>query len=296
MRQWSILAVMAGCLAGCLLAAGCATKTDVARLENRISQLEARNQALEKRISNQIDQLDQLLEKRENQDNKLRELFAGQDAEFYQLRNEVRQLSGRFEESEYRNSRKFKDLSTTLEASREKLASLSETVELNDTRISRLAAYLGIESDEKLDAAVEAEKGKAGGGKKTGAPKDLPAEKLYAFAKKSFDQKNYETARDAFEKFLETYPDSDKADNARFWIGEVYFNEEWYEKAILEYQSVMDNYPKGNKVAAAYLKQGIAFQELGETGNAKLVLKELIRKFPESNEAGIARKKIAGIE
>ncbi|MFW5901529.1 MAG: tetratricopeptide repeat protein, partial [Thermodesulfobacteriota bacterium] len=52
----------------------------------------------------------------------------------------------------------------------------------------------------------------------------------------------------------------------------------------------------GNKVAAAYLKQGIAFQELGETGNAKLVLKELIRKFPDSNEAGIARKKIAAIE
>ena len=287
--------MMAGCLAGCLLAAGCATKTDVARLENRISQLESRNQALEERISKQMDQLDQMLEKREKQDNKLRELFAGQDAEFYQLRNEVRQLSGRFEESEHRASRKRKDLSTTLEVHREKLASLSETVELNDTRISRLAAYLGIESDEKLDAAVETQKDKAGGGKSE-TPKDLPAEKLYAFAKKSFDQKNYETARDAFEKFLETYPDSDKADNARFWIGEVYFNEKWYEKAILEYQSVMDNYPKGNKVAAAYLKQGIAFQELDETGNARLVLKELIRKFPDTNEADIARKRINQIE
>ena len=287
MRRWSVFLGMAGCL----LAVGCATKTDVARLENRINQMESRNQALEEKISKQMDQLDQMLEKREKQDNKLRELFAGQDAEFYQLRNEVRQLSGRFEESEHRVSRKLKDLSTTLEAHREKLTSLSKTVELNDTRISRLAAYLGIESDEKLDAAVDTQKEKDGGGKSE-PRKDLPAEKLYAFAKKSFDQKNYETARDAFEKFLETYPDSDKADNARFWIGEVYFNEQWYEKAILEYQSVMDNYPKGNKVPAAYLKQGIAFQELDETGNAKLVLKELIRKFPDSNEASIARKRI----
>lgn len=295
MRRWSVFLGMAGCLAGCLLAVGCATKTDVARLENRINQMESRNQALEEKISKQMDQLDQMLEKREKQDNKLRELFAGQDAEFYQLRNEVRQLSGRFEESEHRVSRKLKDLSTTLEAHREKLTSLSKTVELNDTRISRLAAYLGIESDEKLDAAVDTQKEKDGGGKSE-PRKDLPAEKLYAFAKKSFDQKNYETARDAFEKFLETYPDSDKADNARFWIGEVYFNEQWYEKAILEYQSVMDNYPKGNKVPAAYLKQGIAFQELDETGNAKLVLKELIRKFPDTNEADIARKKINQIE
>ena len=296
MRRWRVLAVMAGCLAGCLLAAGCATKTDLARMENRIKKLETRNQALEKRISEQIEQLDQMLEKREQQDNKLRELFAGQDAEFYQLRNEVRQLSGRFEEGEYRDSRKFKDLSTTLEASREKLASLTERVELNDARISRMAAYLGIESDEKLNAAVKARKDEAGDANKGGAPEELPADKLYAFAKKSFDRKNYETARDAFEKFLETYPDSDKADNARFWIAEIYFNEQWYEKAILEYQSVMDNYPKGNKVPAAYLKQGIAFQELDETGNAKLVLKELIRKFPDTNEADIARKKINQIE
>jgi len=269
-----------------LLMAGCATNSDVVRLENRISNLQARNESLEKQLNALSDQL----EKRKTQETRIRELYAGQDAEFYELRSDVRKLSGRFEETEHRLSRKIKELEGGLDANREKLAALSDSVDVNDERISRLAGYLGFESEEKIKAAVDAQSSKKA------ASEDLPEDKLYTFAKKSFDQENYETARDAFEKFLETYPDSDKADNARFWIGEVYYSEEWYEKAILEYQKVIENFPDGNKVSAAYLKQGIAFQKLGETGNAKLVLKELLRKFPDSNEANIARQKINRIE
>jgi tol-pal system protein YbgF len=287
MRRYSVLAVV-----GLLLAAGCATNSDMRRVEDRIRTLYDRNQALEKRIERQLDKLSQVVEQRKKQENRLRELFAGQNAEFYELRDELRHLTGRFEESEHRLSRKLADLKTAVETNRQELTAISESVTVNDTRISRLADYLGIEaSEEKLDAAVQADEAAEASGEGQAAS-DLPEDKLYRFAKKSFDQENFETARDAFEKFLEMYPDSDKADNARFWIGEVYFNEEWYEKAILEYQKVIDNYPQGNKVAAAYLKQGIAFQELGETGNAKLVLKELVRKFPESNEANIARQTI----
>lgn len=278
---------------GCLLLfnPGCASNSDVNRLGNRLDSLEERSRALEKRLDEQITQLNALIEKRKEQDNRLQNLYAGQDAEFYQLKNEVRELSGRVEETGHHISREVKEMRTALEDNRKKLASLSETVDLNDKRISRLAAYLGIDSGEKIRAAVSesSDEGEA-------PSEDLPEDKLYGFAKKSFDQENFETARDAFEKFIETYPDSDKADNARFWIGEVYYNEEWYEKAILEYQEVIDNYPEGNKVPAAYLKQGISFQKLGETGNAKLVLKELIRKFPDATEADVAQKIIGGID
>ncbi len=288
MGRFAVVSII-GCLL--LVSAGCATNSDVNRLGNRLDGLEERTRALEKKLDKQITQLNALIEKREAQDNRLQNLYAGQDAEFYQLKNEVRELSGRVEESGHHISREVKKARTDLEENREKLTSLSEAVELNDKRISRLAAYLGIESGEKIRAAVS-------GSSDNGASptEDLPEDKLYGFAKKSFDQENFETARDAFEKFIETYPDSDKADNARFWIGEVYYNEEWYEKAILEYQEVIDKYPDGNKVPAAYLKQGISFQKLGETGNAKLVLKELIRKFSDATEADVARKILDGID
>jgi tol-pal system protein YbgF len=95
---------------------------------------------------------------------------------------------------------------------------------------------------------------------------------------------------------LKRYPKSDNADNAQFWIGEIYYRQKWYETAILEYQKVIENYPKGNKVQASLLKQGFAFFNLEDTANARLILMELVRKYPKSNEAVIAREKLKAMQ
>jgi tol-pal system protein YbgF len=124
----------------------------------------------------------------------------------------------------------------------------------------------------------------------------MTEDELYNVSKQAFDRNDYETARQGFVKFIEIYPKSDQADNARFWVGEIYFNEGWHQKAILEYQEVIDKYPQGNKVPGAYLKQGLAFEKLGEKANALLVLRMLMEKYPKSSEAGIARQKVSQIE
>ncbi|MBU1163265.1 MAG: tol-pal system protein YbgF, partial [Proteobacteria bacterium] len=95
-----------------------------------------------------------------------------------------------------------------------------------------------------------------------------------------------------FKDLINKFPKSVHADNAQFWIGDSYYSEKWYEKAILEYQKVIEEYPKGNKVPASLLKQGFAFLNLGDKANARLILQELVNKYPKSNEAKIATKKL----
>ena len=103
---------------------------------------------------------------------------------------------------------------------------------------------------------------------------------LYAKGREAFDREDYEGARKAFESLIKQYPQSDQADNAQFWIGDTYYRQGWYEKAILEYQKVIENYPKGNKVPAALLKQGMAFTELGDKENATFIFKEIMSRSP----------------
>ena len=43
---------------------------------------------------------------------------------------------------------------------------------------------------------------------------------------------------------------------------------------------------------AALLKQGMAFTELGDKENARLIFKELIDRYPRSTEAKIAAQKL----
>ncbi|MBT3388592.1 MAG: tol-pal system protein YbgF, partial [Desulfobacula sp.] len=95
---------------------------------------------------------------------------------------------------------------------------------------------------------------------------------LYDAAKKIFDEGDTAKAQVQFKNFLKKYPDSDLAGNAQFWLAESFYATKWYEKAILEYQKVMEDYPKHNKVAGAKLKQGYSFAELGEKTNAGFIL------------------------
>lgn len=265
---------------------GCATSFDVQSLETQVASLKQQNQAL----SASIDQLKSAIASQKSKEYDIKGQFAGQDAEFDRLRNEVRVLKGNVEEIQYQTNQGLKPVQSDMQLIKGRLDNDEEKISFNDARISKLESYMGLESADKFKAHVAASLP----AKKE--PGSLTEDELYAVAKQTFDKKDYDSALQGFQTFLRKYPKSQLANNCVFWIGEVYFAEKWYEKAILQYEEVIKKYPKGNKVPAAYLKQGIAFSKIGETANARLILKELIQKFPDSNEAKIARKELAEIK
>ncbi len=264
-----------------ILVTGCALNQDVKQLEARMARLEQETRGQDARIA----QLKADLESRMAVENGLRDMYASQGAEFYAFKEDVRQINGRLDELDHRMNREFKTVSGAVENTADTVSHFSKTAAETKDRIERLEHYVGFEP---------------GGGSSDKATGDSPAaaaatpseDDLYTAAKQAFDRADYETARQGFTRFLEIYPGSSRADNARFWIGEIYYAEKWFQKAIVEYQDVIEKYPDGNKVPAAYLKQGLAFHEIGEDANMLLVLKTLVSKFPDSTEAGIARRKM----
>ncbi|MBN1474581.1 MAG: tol-pal system protein YbgF, partial [Syntrophaceae bacterium] len=121
-------------------------------------------------------------------------------------------------------------------------------------------------------------------------------DRAYSIAYNTFKEGNYSKARTEFQNFLATYPKSEYSDNAQFWIGECYFFEKKYEQAILEYEKVVKNYPGGSRVAYALLKQGLSFLNLGDKTSSKLLLQQVIKDYPNTNQARIARAKLQEIK
>ena len=117
----------------------------------------------------------------------------------------------------------------------------------------------------------------------------------YENAWRSFERKDYPVAATRFRDFVKKNPKSRLAASAQFWLGESHFALKEFEKAIVAYDEVR-RYPHTDKVAAALLRQGLAFAELGERVNARLVLQELIEKFPQSAEAPRARQRLKALE
>jgi len=62
------------------------------------------------------------------------------------------------------------------------------------------------------------------------------------------------------------------------------------------FYEVRRRYPQSDKVPAALLRQGFAFAELGEKLNARLVLQDVVEKYPQSPESVRAKQKLKSLE
>jgi tol-pal system protein YbgF len=269
------------CLCTLTIFVGCASGPDrgaiieqhVTDVENRISTLEAQSQ---KKNESMV-----------GDEQSLRDRFAGMRAELDSLTNEIQTLSGRLDEIEHKIEQR-----PPQEMNQERTTG---DVGAYGDRIARLEQYLKLETGGKIP--VQAPNNQQTPPVQPVRPVQsevsaLSEEQLYAVAKQAFDRQDMEGARLNFEEFVKKYPKSENADNAQFWIGEIYYRQKWYEKAILEYQKVIEKYPKGNKTQAALLKQGLSFLNLGDKANARLILNEVVKKHPGSAEAELAAAKL----
>ena len=272
---------------------GCVSKNEVTSIDTRLNELEIRNAEANKRSQ----ALKSDLTVREEEEQALRHQSAGLRAKIEALNEELRALNGRIEELEHLLNRQKQMEAEGIKVEEERVEKLAKSTKTNDERIYRIEQYLNFEpSAQKAPAKKPDEKTVAKIIPATQVNTGLSEDEIYRLAKQAFDQGDSDAARKKFQELIEKYPKSERADNAQFWIGEIYYREKWYEKAILEYQKVIENYPTGNKVPASLLKQGLAFLNLGDKNNSRLILEELIKKHPKSNEAKIAKDKVKSLK
>lgn len=118
-----------------------------------------------------------------------------------------------------------------------------------------------------------------------------PAE-VFNMAYSDYRNGNFELAVDGFKMYIEQFPESPLVDDSLYWIGECYFSQKKHEEAIEQFNELILNYPRGDKIPAAYLKKGFSLAELGKKEEALSVFKLLVSKFPLEEETKIAQQKI----
>lgn len=124
------------------------------------------------------------------------------------------------------------------------------------------------------------------------APAIPDPQTLYNSAYSDYTQGQYGLAIQGFQQYLQNYGDTDLASNAQFYIGDSYYNQKQFKDAIKQYDQCIQQYPKGNKAAAAYLKKGYALLALNERTAGEHELSLLLRKYPTSHEADLARERL----
>ncbi len=125
----------------------------------------------------------------------------------------------------------------------------------------------------------------------------LSDEELYRQALDAYRQQDFDKARKLFFELVEKYPYSKFYDNALFWIGQTYYREGKFDKAIEYFDRIINECDAGtapdcNKVSMALLKKAYSLIYLGEKDKAKEILERVIREFPDSEAYDLAKRKL----
>jgi tol-pal system protein YbgF len=116
----------------------------------------------------------------------------------------------------------------------------------------------------------------------------------YVNSLSDFQNGRYDESRKVFVDLIESNPEHSLADNAQYWIGETYYAEGDYQRAIIEFEKVFTFSDKG-KWDDAQFKLGLCYRKLGDDDKAADELQRLIKYYPYSeyvNQANVILKNI----
>jgi tol-pal system protein YbgF len=182
-----------------------------------------------------------------------------------------------------------------------RLDSMSTQVQGLADNLEEVKARLGKINQQlaELQGTVQSLDAKISGG--TPAPANPPAapsgpppsaDVLYSSGLRDITGGKYDLARQEFTDYLKYYGDTDLASNAQFYLGEISYAQKQYQEAVGEYDKVLQNYPKSFKLAPARLKKGMALLELGQKPAAIREFREIVRRYPGTEEERRARAKL----
>jgi tol-pal system protein YbgF len=114
----------------------------------------------------------------------------------------------------------------------------------------------------------------------------------YQAAFELLKEQRYEPAALAFQQFLVTFPDSELADNAQYWLAESHYVTQQFEKALSEFKVVIGTFPNSRKVPDALLKMGYCSYELKRWDAARSALARVQTEYPETTAARLAGQRM----
>ena len=108
----------------------------------------------------------------------------------------------------------------------------------------------------------------------------------YDRALSAYRSKNYDESILLFQNLDLSNPPSRLKDNIAFWIGSNYLALEMYDDAILQFETVLNKYPRGNKVHDSRYMLGVTYSKKGETSRAIEILEGALKRNPSAEVRG----------
>lgn len=246
-------------LLGLGLAAGCALRGDVRKVQLQVEALRSELAQSDSARRAERDSIVRLLAS-------LQAGLAAQQTALVQIRGDVR---------------------TDLQAVQQQLGTLQELTGQTQQRISQLPGRLAT----SVPAAAASAPADTTGGGAAPSPGGAGPDQMYELSLQQYRRGSFATARLGFREYLRLYPDQEHAADALYYIGES-FAPENLDSAATVYQQVVHDYPNSPRAPSALYKLGLLAEQRSDTAAARTFYARVVAGYPRSDEANLARDKL----
>lgn len=133
-------------------------------------------------------------------------------------------------------------------------------------------------------------------GRGTLQPAVLSEQQLYQMAYDSVINSDFQLSIAEFDQYLSIYPEGRFITNAHYWKGQAYLYLSRFEEARDSYEIILSQYADSPKLPDAMYGLGLAYQGLGNISQAKQILNDIKRRFPNTGVANLADTRLLSLD
>ncbi len=122
----------------------------------------------------------------------------------------------------------------------------------------------------------------------------LKEQQMYQTAIDLLPSKKYEASSSKLRDYLRLYPKGVYVANAHYWLGEINFLQKNYDAAEEEFKIVTTKYAKSKRVSDAMFKLALVHQNQGRDAQAKKELNQVVKRYPGTSAAQLAKLQLEG--
>jgi tol-pal system protein YbgF len=119
--------------------------------------------------------------------------------------------------------------------------------------------------------------------------------RLYETAYADYTAGQWSLAVQGFETYLKTFPKSDLADDAQYYIGEALTGDSKFKEAVAAYERVISDYPQSDILPEAYYKVGSTYERLGQPDKARAAYEYAVKHYGETQAGTLSKQRLDGL-
>lgn len=285
------MALVAGFVA-CAVSPASAQRRELQQMAADIRILQEQTQLLQNALAGLTDALKAVNQRIDEQTGVTRKTFADAKLQSETMGSDIRVVRERVDDTNVR----ITSLSQEVESLRDAIAAMPVPAPPTDPALTGTTGQAG---DPAAPAGATPAPA-AGGAPAPVTPAPAPAAgpnamspgRLYDLAWADYTAGNYDLAVEGFASYVRSFPKSESADNAQYYIGESFFQRGKLAEAVEAFGRVISTYPRSDVAGQARYKRGVCYERLNQPDRAREDYDVVIKTLGETDAGRLAKQRL----